>query len=488
MRMFMGIQLNFDNSFSRLPETFYRRKSPKGLNDPKVVSFNPRGAALLGLDASVVRDERFADLFCGNELPPGSDPIAMVYSGHQFGVYVPQLGDGRAIMLGEVKNSAGETWDVQLKGAGFTPFSRMADGRAVLRSCIREYLCSEAMHALGIPTTRALCIVGSQDPVYREEIETAAVMTRLSPSHVRFGSFEYFYYTNQHQAVAQLADYVIEQHFPEWREDEQRYRKLFDQAVESTALLIAKWQAVGFSHGVMNSDNMSILGLTLDYGPYGFMEEYDPGYVCNHSDTEGRYAFNRQPIIGLFNLNCLAHAFSPLLEVEQLKSSLCRYEPLYLQHYEEMMREKLGLTEEQPDDSKLLTDMLQLLHANRVDYTIFFRRLSGVSVTDSVEDIDRLFEDQAGFYGWLRRYQARLAEENIGDREREERMNRVNPKYILRNYMAHQAIEEAKQGNYSEIDKILNLLAYPFAEQPEFNEYAEASPQWGRELQVSCSS
>lgn len=484
----MSIRINFNNSFSRLPELFYRRKSPQGLNNPQLISFNAAAAALIGLDATAVDDKDFVDLFCGNGLPPEADPLAMVYSGHQFGIYVSQLGDGRAILLGEAVNAAGEKWDIQLKGAGFTPFSRMADGRAVLRSCIREYLCSEAMHGLGIPTTRALCIIGSEDPVYREEIETAAVMTRLSPSHVRFGSFEYFYYTKQPDAVRQLADYVIAQHFSEWQTRDDRYQKLFDQVVERTALMIAHWQAVGFSHGVMNTDNMSILGLTLDYGPFGFMEEYDPGYVCNHSDVEGRYAFNRQPMIGLFNLNCLAHAFTPLLKVEQLKTSLQQYEPLYFQYYEGLMRKKLGFSTAMEDDDRLIADLLELLHANRVDYSIFFRQLSGVATADKSHPIDELFHDQEGFYQWLRRYQARLSIESLAQQERAESMNRVNPKYILRNYLAHQAIESARRGNYEEIDRLLQILTMPFDEHVEFNHYAESSPSWGKDLQVSCSS
>ena len=484
----MSICLNFNNSFSQLPEIFYRRKTPQGLSNPQVVSFNANAAMLIGLAANADKESNFADLFCGNELAPGSDPLAMVYSGHQFGVYVPQLGDGRALLLGETINQIGEKWDVQLKGAGATPFSRMADGRAVLRSCIREYLCSEAMHGLGIPTTRALCIIGSEDPVYREEIETAAVMTRLSPSHVRFGSFEYFYYTKQPHASLLLADYVIDQHFSEWRNSDDRYQRLFEQAVDRTAYMIAQWQAVGFSHGVMNTDNMSILGLTLDYGPFGFMEDYDPGYICNHSDVQGRYAFNRQPMIGLFNLNCLAHAFTPMLSVEQLKVSLQKYERLYFKYYEGLMRKKIGLAKEMAGDDRLIADMLELLHANQVDYSIFLRQLSQVSMQDSSHPIDTLFKDQQGFYEWFRAYQARLAVEGGSDRQRAAAMNRVNPKYILRNYLAHQAIIEAQQGNYGEIDRLMQILSAPFDEHAEFEQYAVASPQWGKELEVSCSS
>ncbi|HEY6093375.1 MAG TPA: YdiU family protein, partial [Gallionellaceae bacterium] len=310
-------QLNFDNTFARLPATFHSRLQPTPLGNPYLVSFNSRAAALIDLaDDQALRPD-FAEYFIGNRLLPGSEPLSMLYAGHQFGHYVPQLGDGRAILLGEIRNAAGELWDVQLKGAGPTPYSRSGDGRAVLRSSIREYLCSEAMHGLGIPTTRALCIVGSDDEVYRERIETAAVVTRLAPSHVRFGSFEVFYYRQQVAQIEALADYVIARHFPHLTGVPGRFGRLLHEVMTRTARLMARWQAVGFMHGVMNTDNMSILGLTFDYGPFGFMEAYNPGHVCNHSDHGGRYAFDQQPQIGLWNLTALAQAMSPLVPLQE---------------------------------------------------------------------------------------------------------------------------------------------------------------------------
>ena len=291
--------LSFDNSYARLPEAFYAKLNPTPFSSPPyLVHANPSAAKLLDLDPGQFARSESAALFGGGMLAPGMEPLAMLYSGHQFGVYVPQLGDGRAILLGEVKNDRGERWDLHLKGAGMTPFSREGDGRAVLRSTIREYLCSEAMHALGIPTTRALCIVGSDDKVYREQIETAATLVRMAPSHVRFGTFEIFYYRKQHEHLKLLADYVIEQFFPHLSDVREKYAAFFAEVVGRTAKLIAQWQAAGWAHGVMNTDNMSILGLTLDYGPFGFMDEYDAGFICNHSDSNGRYAFNQQSYIG----------------------------------------------------------------------------------------------------------------------------------------------------------------------------------------------
>src|SRR5262245_37901908 len=284
--------LSFDNTYACLPEAFYAKLNPTPFSEPPyLVNFNPAAAELIDLDPNEVKRPEFAGVFGGSLLVPGMAPLAMIYAGHQFGVYVPQLGDGRAILLGEVKNERGEKWDLHLKGAGLTPFSRDGDGRAVLRSTIREYLCSEAMQALGIPTTRALCIVGSDDKVYREQVETGATLLRMAPSHVRFGTFEIFYYRKQYDWLKVLADFVIDGHFAHLRGATDKYARFFVEVVERTANLIARWQAVGWAHGVMNTDNMSIIGLTLDYGPFGFMDNYDAGFICNHSDHNGRYAF-----------------------------------------------------------------------------------------------------------------------------------------------------------------------------------------------------
>jgi len=484
-------QLNFENSFARLPEMFHSRLEPTPLHAPYVVSFNADAARLIDLDQGEMARAEFAEHFIGNRLLPGSDPLAMLYAGHQFGHYVPQLGDGRAILLGEVKNQAGEAWEIQLKGAGTTPYSRSGDGRAVLRSSIREYLCSEAMHGLGIPTTRALCIVGSDQEVYRESIESAAVVTRMAPSHVRFGSFEVFYYRNQQEPIAQLADYVIARHFPQLTEAPDKYAQFLGEVVARTARLMAKWQAVGFSHGVMNTDNMSILGLTFDYGPFGFMDSYNPGYVCNHSDHGGRYAFDQQPHIGLWNLACLAQALTPIIAVDDANAALESYESIFTGHYMELMRQKLGLASAHQDDVALVDTLLEIMRANQIDYTHLFRSLGNFKSAPG-EDNAKLrdqFIDRAAFDAWAETYRARLQVEQGVDAERKLHMDGVNPKYILRNYLAQVAIRKAEQArDFSEVDRLLELLKRPFDEQPEMESYAALPPDWARHIEVSCSS
>lgn len=321
--------LDFDNSYARLPEVFFRRVNPTALPAPYLVGFNRSAAQLINLDPAEAETSEFAEYFAGNKLLPGSEPLAAIYAGHQFGSFVPQLGDGRAILLGEVGDAQNERCEIQLKGAGPTAFSRMGDGRAVLRSTIREYLCSEAMFALGIPTTRALCIVGSDQPVRREKIETAAVLTRLAPTHVRFGTFELFYYRQQFAQVQTLADYVIGKFYSHLNENADKYLQFLREVIDRTARLIAKWQAVGFAHGVMNTDNMSIIGVTIDYGPFGFLDDYDPELICNHSDYTGRYAFDQQPQVGLWNLSCLAQTLIPLVEREAAIAALDEYQAIF---------------------------------------------------------------------------------------------------------------------------------------------------------------
>ncbi|MDH4188444.1 MAG: YdiU family protein [Nitrospira sp.] len=484
-------ELSFDNSYARLPDSFHAKLNPTPFSSPPyLISFNHEAAALIDLDPAEAARPEFAGIFGGSLLVPGMEPLAMLYSGHQFGVYVPQLGDGRAILLGEVRNERGVTWELQLKGAGLTPFSRDGDGRAVLRSTIREYLCSEAMHGLGIPTTRALCIVGSDHQVYREQVETGAIVLRMAPSHVRFGSFEVFYYRKQYEQLRILADYVIAHHYPYLAGVPDQYARFFGEVVERTAKLIAQWQAVGWSHGVMNTDNMSILGLTLDYGPFGFMDDYDPGFICNHSDHNGRYAFNQQPYIGLWNLSCLAQALLPLAEKDDLKASLDRYTPLCEGRYMELMRTKLGLIETKDEDAALIQDLLALMHRHHVDYTLFFRTLSSFQTGSTApNDVLRdFFVDRESFDQWAGRYAIRLRVEGGRDEERAALMNRANPKYVLRNYLAQTAIEQAQQKDFSEIDRLLTLLRNPFDEQPGMDAYAAAPPNWGKHLAVSCSS
>ena len=483
--------LPFSNSFAALPPAFYSRVAPTAFaTEPRLIHFNIEAAALLDLDLAVQHDARFVEAFSGQRTLPGMDPIAMLYAGHQFGHYVSQLGDGRAIVLGETTNTRGEKWELQLKGSGQTPYSRAGDGRAVLRSSIREYLCSEAIHGLGIPTTRALCLIGSSDEVYREQIETGAMITRLAPSHVRFGSFEVFYYRDQQDSIRTLADYVIAQHYPGLADQPDRYLKFLQAVVERTAHLLAQWQAAGFAHGVMNSDNMSILGLTLDYGPYGFMEAYDPGFICNHSDHHGRYAFDQQPRIGLFNLSCLAQALLPLIEVEAAKATLESYWGLFTGHYHRLMAGKIGFAQADDGALKLLDDLLAQMQQSHLDYSTGFRALGEVE-----RDTDRpmpawrdRFVDRDRFDRWLADYRARLCTHAKADPERRPAMLAANPKYILRNYLAQIAIEKAERGDNSEIERLLTVLRSPFDEHPGQEQYAEPAPDSAGRIQVSCSS
>ena len=463
---------------------------PTEVPSPYLVAFNEDAAQLIDLAPEEAQRPEFVEYFAGNKLLPGSEPIAMRYSGHQFGTYVPQLGDGRAILLGEVRNSRGEKWDLHLKGAGRTAFSRFGDGRAVLRSSIREYLCSEAMHGLGIPTTRALCIVGTDMDVYRESAETGALLLRMSPSHVRFGTFEVFYYHQEHDALKVLADYVIGQHFPHLAEAD-RYRLFFEEVVLRTARLIAHWQAVGFAHGVLNTDNMSILGLTLDYGPFGFMEDFDPGFICNHSDETGRYAFDQQATIGYWNLACLAQALLPLVPREALLSTMERYADEFNSHMHRLMCAKLGLSQTREEDNALWIELLNLLAGKGIDYTIFFRTLSTFDSATGLDNaaLRQMFVEPDAWDQWAGRYRQRLQSEGSIDVERRERMNRVNPRFILRNYLAQVAIDKAVYAkDFGEIERLHQLLRRPFDEQPEMEAYARPAPEWGKCLVVSCSS
>jgi len=483
--------LRFDNTFARLPEVFYAKVTPTPLKNPFLAAFNPDAAALLDLDQEEAKRPEFAGCFAGQYLAPGSEPLAMVYAGHQFGAYVSRLGDGRAILLGEVRNGRAEKWDLHLKGAGLTPFSRDDDGRAVLRSCIREYLCSEAMHGLDIPTTRALCVVGSEEEVLREQVETGATLLRLAPSHVRFGHFEFFYWRHQFDHLKTLADYVLAQHFPDLVGLQDAYARFYHEVAVRTARLIAKWQAVGFAHGVMNSDNMSVLGMTLDYGPFGFLDDYNPAFICNHSDHQGRYAFHNQPDVGYFNLRCLAQALTPLVPDEAIKAGLDAYEAVFAEHYAGLMREKLGLRESRPGDDTLLSDLLELMRGSGADYTNLFRALCDFKQAPEArhETSRDHFVDREAFDKWAERYKVRLSAEGSRDVERAAQMRRVNPKYVLRNYLAHTAIRMAtEQKDFSEIERLRLLLRDPFAERPEMDRYAAQPPDWGKHLIVSCSS
>ncbi|MBK9185415.1 MAG: YdiU family protein [Moraxellaceae bacterium] len=477
--------LNFDNTFARLDSKLFTHVAPQAIYAPHVVHFNPQVAQLLDLETSNNSD--LATYFSGAMPLPNSQPLAMTYSGHQFGQYNPQLGDGRGLLLGEVVNSKGERWDIHLKGAGKTPYSRFGDGRAVLRSSIREYLGSEALHGLGIPSTRALCIIGSKEPVQRETTETAATLVRVADSHIRFGHFEWIF-NNQPKLLKSFSDYVIQRHYPSCQHSPKPYANLLQQIVTRTATLMAQWQLVGFAHGVMNTDNFSITGCTFDYGPYGFLDAYKPSFICNHSDNTGRYAWNQQPSIGLWNLNALAYALSPLIDKEDIMTALQSYEATLLDTYYKGIKAKLGLIEDDAQDNALAFDLLDILMKNNMDYTRTFRALSHINQ----EDIQCSLRDdclgRAKFDDWFKRYTQRLAQEKTTNLQRQQQMQATNPKYILRNYLAQIAIEKAEKGDFSEIDTLLMLVQNPYDEHPNYEHYANIPPDWGQHLEISCSS
>ncbi|MDB5731960.1 MAG: hypothetical protein JWQ03_1855 [Variovorax sp.] len=479
--------LRWRSGFASLGPAFLTRLRPTPLPEPCWVARSVPAARELGIDPAWLDTAEALDILTGNAPWPGTDPLATVYSGHQFGVWAGQLGDGRAILLGETDRGL----EVQLKGAGRTPYSRMGDGRAVLRSSIREFLCSEAMHALGIPTTRALCVTGSGAPVRREQIETAAVVTRTAPSFIRFGHFEHFAAQGRDAELRMLADHVIDRHYPACRATGRfggnAYAALLEAVSERTAALLAQWQAIGFCHGVMNTDNMSILGLTIDYGPFQFLDGFDPRHICNHSDTAGRYAFNQQPNVAYWNLFCLAQALLPLIgEQEVAVAALESYKTVFPREFTRRMAAKLGLDEVRDDDHALIDGVLKLLAAERTDYTIFWRRLSVAIRTGDLAPVRDLFIDPAGADAWLRLFSERHA--HVPRELAADSMLGSNPKFVLRNHLGQQAIEAAQQKDFSGVATLLNLLETPFDEHPGFDAYAGFPPDWASTIEISCSS
>ncbi|SFR77190.1 hypothetical protein SAMN05216203_2931 [Marinobacter daqiaonensis] len=486
MASFSGIRTR--QRYRELPETFYTPVRPTPLRgDIKLVHFNTDLAREMGLDTTSPED--WTEVGAGRALLAGMDPVAMKYTGHQFGMYNPDLGDGRGLLLWETEDPDGRIRDWHLKGAGQTPYSRFGDGRAVLRSTIREYLCSEAMHHLGIPTTRALFLVSSREPVRRETLETAAAMLRVADTHIRFGHFEYAAHSLGPEAVKTLADHTIRHHFRELTglPENERYTSFFAEVTRRTARMVAQWQGVGFCHGVMNSDNMSIIGDTFDYGPYAFLDDFDAGYICNHTDQQGRYAYNRQPGIGFVNCQLLARSLISLIDEDDLRRALREYETTYNETFLELMRQKLGLEKGDENDLTLIMDTFSMLHEHRVDYTLFFRGLSRLPSRGATPVRD-LFVDRKVADEWLARYGQRLQDESRSASERETAMCGINPKFILRNYLAQQVILEAGEGDYQPLTDLLNVLKRPFDEQPENEHYAAQPPDWGRHMNISCSS
>jgi uncharacterized protein YdiU (UPF0061 family) len=480
-------KLYFDNSYTRLPESFYSKVKPHAFNASYLISYNTKALDLLDLDHKEALKIEFLQYFSGQKHLPGTNPIAMLYAGHQFGQYVKQLGDGRAILLGEVINKNKERWDLHVKGSGRTPYSRAFDGRAVLRSSIREYLACEAMYNLGIPSTRALCLIGTGETVIREKPEKGALIVRLAPTHVRFGSFEAFYYRNQFDEVKILTDYSITNCYPHLLNEPNKYILFFQEVVDRTAKLVAKWMAYGFAHGVLNSDNMSILGITIDYGPFGFMDAYNPNFIPNFSDKSGRYSYINQPYIVLWNLTALAESLQPVIPFNESSKILDNYSRIYLKEYYRIMRLKLGLVQEKEIDKVLIQDLLSLLEKDKIDYTIFFRKLSNLA-NDRMQ-LDKMLTSKEEWTIWLRKYHARITQENGLQKEVVCLMRQFNPKYIPRNYILEECIRKVNfEDDYSEIGILLSLFENPYKEQDQFENYANLPPDWSKTLFVSCSS
>lgn len=479
--------MQFTNTWYHELAGCYSALKPTPLDGGRLLYHNAPLAAEMALDAELFAGQG-SGVWYGRDLLPGMQPLAQVYSGHQFGVWAGQLGDGRGILLGEQQLQNGRKLDWHLKGAGLTPYSRMGDGRAVIRSTVREFLASEAMHYLGIPSTRALSIAISDEPVRRETTERGAMLMRIAESHLRFGHFEHFFYSGQQEKVQQLADYAIRHHWPELEQEADRYLLWFTDIVKRTASMIALWQSVGFAHGVMNTDNMSILGLTIDYGPYGFLDDYQPDLICNHSDYQGRYAFNNQPMIGLWNLNRLAHALSGLLSVDQLKQGLSDYEPELMRVWGARMRAKLGLLTADEQDNAILSELLALMAQEHSDYTLTFRLLSNTQQQESRSPLRDEFIDRDAFDSWYQRYRMRLLQEERQDQERQRVMQAANPALVLRNYLAQQVIDEVEQGETTKLQHLHQALQQPYTENPAWADLTRRPPDWGKKLEVSCSS
>lgn len=493
-----AFRLAIEPAYRQLPGEFYTlMPAEKVASEPVLVHASAQAAQLLDLPEDAFDEPAFARIFSGMEPLPGFEPLAMVYSGHQFGQWAGQLGDGRALTIGQVRNRRGALWDIQLKGAGRTPYSRFGDGRAVLRSSIREYLCSEAMAALGVPTTRALSVVGTRARVMRETIEPGAVVTRLMRSNIRFGHFEHFHHGKKPDKVRELADFVIETYHPELAGAADRHALWFDEVAKRTAHLMAQWQAFGFCHGVMNTDNMSILGDTIDYGPFGFLDAFDPGHICNHSDHGGRYAYDQQPGVGLWNLQALGICIADLAGWDAVKASLGRYAPRFMERYSALMRAKAGLeagddAEAAAADAELVTDLLSLMQKGAADFTLGFRLLSSTEDNPGRAAWTALFADDArpDAFRWLDRWQAHRAARGVDAAAAKAAMDAVNPKFVLRNWVAETAIRAVEdRGDVATLDRIFRLVTEPFAEHAEADQrFARPPDDAMRGLEVSCSS
>lgn len=479
--------LKFDNQFATLPEDFYTKMAAEGfVEHPTLVHINHAVATDLKLSDQFLQSEEFLTAFSGGGIIDSMVPLAQVYSGHQFGVWAGQLGDGRALMLGQVRDKNNKLIDLQLKGSGLTPYSRRGDGRAVMRSVLREYLCGEAMHGLGISTTRALGVIATNQDVAREINEAGAIMIRTGESHIRFGHFEHLYHHDKKHLVQILADHVIRVYHGDNFTGNNKYKDWFKDLVSRTAKMIANWQAVGFCHGVMNTDNMSILGLTIDYGPFGFMDDFDAGHVCNTSDHQGRYAYDQQPSIGLWNLQALSYALQPLISFSDIKTILESYGSIFAKEYHAIMAKKLGL-KKLDDKRELLRDLLTLMHQDGVDYTLIFRTLSTVKNIDGVDVFVVLFKDKEKARTWAENYFECVKKNGL--KKRMDIMLKTNPKFILRNWIAEDVIRSViDDQDYSKIDDVMLLLKNPFSEHEASDHYATAPKVEQKNICLSCSS
>ena len=477
--------LVFDNVWSRFPEDFFTRVTPSVWAETRLLDLSPTAALRLGLDPEAIDRDRLTALMSGATMLPGMDPLAQKYTGHQFGTYNPALGDGRGLLLGEALTPQGPC-DLHLKGAGQTPYSRFGDGRAVLRSSIREYLAGEAMAGLRIPTTLALAVAVNGEKVMRERVEPGATLLRVAESHVRFGHFEWLYQQKRSDDIEHLMHHVIERHRPQLATQPAPLEALYQDVVTRTAELIARWQAYGFVHAVMNTDNMSILGLTLDYGPYAFMDRFDPQLTPNHTDASGRYAFDQQPGVALWNLTVLAQCLTPLIDPERLREILDSYEPTLQAAYAILMRARLGLEVEREEDGALIDDWLEMLGRAQADFHRSFRALSENDVAGGLVLGEEVADPQLD--EWLKRYRARLAHESRGETERLAAMRRVNPLYVLRTHLAQQVIEAAQAGDAEPLRTFRELLASPFEARPGMAAWAEAPAASAPPVCLSCSS
>ncbi len=483
--------MKLDHSFAEELTLLGSEVKPIRLKNSRLAAFNHDLATELNLPSEWQHEIHLFKALYADDGALNRCSMAQKYGGHQFGHWNPELGDGRGLLLAETIDKQNQRWDLHLKGAGPTPYSRFADGRAVLRSTIREYLASEALHYLGIPTSRALCLIVSDEPVYREKQERAAKMIRVCQSHLRFGHFEYFYHSKQPQKLQSLFDYCFKYHFTEYTKVESPYLAMLEKIVHDTAKLIAKWQAFGFNHGVMNTDNMSIHGITFDYGPYAFLDDFEPTFICNHSDPQGRYSFDSQPGIGLWNLNALAQTFTPHLEIEQIKHALSSYEPTLLKEYSALIHNKLGLLPAASNgqvNSHIINTWLDLLAIEKKDYSATFRQLCQFDIFNDNQRLRDQFIHRERFDEWAKHYTLALTEQGISQTQRQTQMRQHNPHIVLRNYLVQQVIDRAEEGNFEMFHQFIGALKKPYEEIEAYQKFSAPPPDWGKQLEISCSS